>query len=135
MSVRHRDILDVVGLDAKLDKLSSERLGTPPSERLRIGGVRRVGRSRIGDTGVPQEIALSMLDEIAVVDDVLRDVNVLPRRPARHVAGMSLAALENVKPLDTLALRKGCGCKSNCRERGSGADVHRFTPSQLRSGA
>jgi hypothetical protein len=60
----------------------------------------------------PQEIALSMLDEIAVVDDVLRHVNVLPRRPARHISGMALAAFENVKPLDTLALRKGRGASA-----------------------
>jgi len=64
MGVRDGDIFDVVGLDAKLGKLNSQRLGTPPGERLRIGGVRCVGRRRVGDTGVPQEIALGMLDEM-----------------------------------------------------------------------
>src|SRR5262249_61859895 len=43
---------------------------------------------------------------------------------------MALAAFKNVQPLDTLALRKGCGYKSNCGERGSSGDFHRLTPSQ-----
>ena len=78
----------------------------------RIGGrlAVRHGGDGIGKPGVPQEPALRVLDQVAVVDEIHRLADVHARRPARNVAGNALAAIEEVEPLDALGRLGEGGC-------------------------
>ena len=54
----------------------------------------------VSDAGFPHQVALGMLDEVAVRDVVDRLAFVHAGRPARHVIGMTLPAFDDVEPLD-----------------------------------
>ena len=68
-------------------------------DRARIGRRKTVGHGgdTVRDTGVPDEPALAVLDEIAIVDEVHRLAFVDAGRPTRDVAGDPLAAIEDVE--------------------------------------
>src|SRR6202044_1827585 len=78
--------------------------------RFQLGGLAiRLRGNRVVDAGIPQEIALSMLDQVAVVDDVHGNADILAGSPARHVTGVTLPAFEDVHALHALALGEGGG--------------------------
>ena len=82
-----------------LVELGRQCLRAAPQHSPGIGrgkAVRHRG-DRVGDAGVPQEPALGVFDEIAIVDEVHRFAFVEARRPARNITGDSLAAIEDVE--------------------------------------
>jgi hypothetical protein len=119
MGVRDGDIFNVGGFEAELIELCGQRFRAPPVGHARIGGPLALGHGgdSIGHAGVPQKPALRVFDQITAIDEVHRLPHVHARRPARNVAGDSLAAIENVETLDPrfAALRTG-----RCRHEQSG---------------
>src|SRR5215510_5837848 len=99
MRVRHRDVFDVGRLDAELVERRRQRLGAAPVRHARIGGTLpiRHGGDRIGKSRIPQEPALRVLDQVAIVHEVHGLADVHPGRPARDVAGDALAAVQDVE--------------------------------------
>src|SRR5712672_1367699 len=102
MGVRDRHALDVSRRDAKLIELSRQRLRAAPEHGLRIRWRKAIrhGRDRIRYPGVPQEPALCVFDQIAVVDEVHRFAFVVSRRPPRNIAGDAFTAIEDLKFFD-----------------------------------
>src|ERR1700676_204896 len=110
VGVGNADGAYIGGRDANLAKLRDERLGPGPEDISR-----RVvrwepavwqGGDMVGDTGVPQKVALSVVDQVAVNGDVDRLSDVEARRPAGRLIGrVPPAAVEYIEPVDTLGLR------------------------------
>ncbi|BCM09735.1 hypothetical protein MAFF241647_40920 (plasmid) [Ralstonia solanacearum] len=69
VGVRDRDIVDVSGLDAELCQLARQRFRPTPVDRLRIrrGLPIRQGGDGIVYARIPQEPALRVLDQVAIV--------------------------------------------------------------------
>src|SRR3984893_13716611 len=111
MGVRDRHGLDVSRRDTKLIELSRQRLWPAPEHGLWIRWRKAIrhGRDRIRYPGIPQEPALCVFDQIAVVDEVHGFAFVDSRRPARNIAGDAFTAIENVKFFDAglARLRQG----------------------------
>src|SRR5712672_4243302 len=107
MGVRDRHGLDVGRRDAKLVELSRQRLWPAPEHGLRIRWRKAIrhGRDRIRYPGVPQQPALCVFDQIAVVAEVHGFAFVDSRRPPRNVAGDAFTAIENVKFFDAALAR------------------------------
>ena len=101
MSVRNSDELYVRWLDADRGKLRLESFGARPVNVRRriIGRIPSVGHrgDRIGDAGVPEEIAVCVVDQIAADRNVDRLSDVHANRPAGFVGGVALAAIEHVE--------------------------------------
>jgi hypothetical protein len=74
--------------------------------RLRIGGLLPVGHGGegIGHTGIPEQPALSMLEQIAIIHEGHGLPDVDAGRPARDIPSDALAAIEDVEPLQTRGL-------------------------------
>ncbi len=123
--VRARDRLDVGRGDTELLKLRRQGFRAAPEHRLWIGRRKAVRhrRDRVRYAGVPQEPALCVFDQIAIVDEVHRLAFVDTGRPARNIAGDALTAIENVEFLDTglASLRESeidgkNHCKKHCQQ-------------------
>src|SRR5712671_6000666 len=56
-----------------------------------------------GVAGIPQEPALRVFDQVAIVDKVHGLADIHARRPARNIARNALPAIQDVEPLDALA--------------------------------
>src|SRR5260370_53879 len=92
MRVRDRHVFDVGGLDAELLELGGERLGPAPRRRGAFALLAiRHGGDCIGDAGVPQEPALGVVDQVAIVRDVERLADIDAGRPARLVGTGALS--------------------------------------------
>ena len=99
-----------VGLDAELIELAREGLRPTPVRCLRIGRGLPVGHrgDGVGNPGVPEQPALRVVDQVAVVDEIHRLADIDARRPAGNVAGDTFAAIENVEFVDArFGLRRG----------------------------
>src|SRR5687767_3192919 len=122
MGVRHGHVLDIGWLEAKVGELARESPGAFPVHRAWIRGLGAVGHSShgVGHARIPDQPALRMLDEIAVVDERHALAFVDPRRPARDVAGDAFAAVEDVKALHTGRPARGYARAADDRKREQG---------------
>ena len=129
MGVRDCDRLDVRRLDAKLGKLPGKRLGPRQCQRAvrTLHAVRQRGE-RILKTRVPEDPALRVVDQVAIVRQLDRHPDVDAGRPARLVGGRNMAAVEDVELVDARSHgRQRVQC---CRQDGSGerCELHDFLP-------
>src|SRR5262249_50101842 len=76
--------------------------------------VRRCG-DRIGKAGIPEEPALGVMDEIAIVRKLYRHADIDAGRPARLIGCRCLAAIKDVELVNT---RRGSGKRAE-RDRAS----------------
>src|SRR5262249_54504468 len=88
------------------------------------GGTLTVGHGGdgIGHAGVPEKPSLGMLDQIAADDEVHRLAHIHARRPARNVARYTLAAVQDVEPLNS----RSAALRGRRRDR----ERHRKPPGQ-----
>src|ERR1700722_3480754 len=134
MGVRYADAFDVRGFDADLLELADKRLAALPT-RPAVFALKPVGhcRHRIGDAGIPEEPALRVMDQIAIIGEIDRHADIDARRPARLIGTKPLTAIEHVELVDTRGLR-GCRWQGDCakhrnkRSDSDGYPLHDFLP-------
>src|SRR5829696_5080574 len=95
MAMGHGDVFDVAWLNAELIKLARKRLGSSPVRRSWIGRAFAIRHccDCVSKTGIPEEPALRMVNQIAVVRELHRFADVNTWRPARDVASDTLSAI------------------------------------------
>src|ERR1700722_7713898 len=106
MGVRYADAFDVRGFDADLLELADKRLAALPT-RPAVFALKPVGHCRhgIGDAGIPEEPALRVMDQIAIIGEIDRHTDIDAGRPARLIGAKSLTAIKHVELVDTRGLR------------------------------
>jgi len=101
MGMRHGDVTDVRRFDSDLVELRGERLRLAPHQRGAGSDLTsRQGGDLIGNASVPQQIALGVVHQVAIVDDVERHAHVDSGRPARLIARVPLSTVEDVQSIE-----------------------------------